>query len=211
MDILSKLFGSEERVRIMRMFLFNPNTVLGVKDIEERSGASKRLIDSELAVFLKMGLIKKRPYPRNTKDKDGNKKKGNGWILDNAFTYLKPLENILIHQVLVKDQDLVKRFSKTVLKLKMVIIAGIFIQSEEARVDVLVVGDNLKKTAMGRTIKELESEIGKEIRYAAFETSEFQYRIGMYDKLLRDISDYPHKTIFDKISSQNSASTESKA
>lgn len=205
MDILSKLFSSEERVKIMRMFLFNPNTVFGVKDIAERSGASKRIIDSELAVFIKIGLVKKRPYPRNSKDRDGNKKKGNGFMLDTTFTYLKPLENILIQQVLVKDKDMVKRFSRTVLKLKMVVVAGIFIQSDEARVDVLVVGDGLKNTAMGRTIKDLESEIGKEIRYAAFETSEFQYRIGMYDKLLRDISDYPHRTIFDKISNQNTA------
>ena len=41
-------------------------------------------------------------------------------------------------------------------------------------------------------IRVLESEVGKELTYAIFETPEFLYRANMYDKLVRDIIDLPH-------------------
>ena len=52
---------------------------------------------------------------------------------------------------------------------------------------------------MERVIRSIEAEIGKELRYASFETPDFRYRLGMYDKLVRDILDFPHKKVVDKI------------
>jgi len=63
----------------------------------------------------------------------------------------------------------------------------------------LVVGDHLRRSTLENYMRSLEAEIGKELRYAAFETSEFNYRLGMYDKLVRDILDYPHRTVLDRI------------
>jgi hypothetical protein len=34
---------------------------------------------------------------------------------------------------------------------------------------------------------------------ALFDTEEFMYRLKMYDKLLRDVLDYPHEKIVNKI------------
>jgi hypothetical protein len=50
-----------------------------------------------------------------------------------------------------------------------------------------------------RAIRDIESEVGKELTYAAFKTDDFIYRLGMYDKFIRDILDYPHEKILDKI------------
>ena len=82
---------------------------------------------------------------------------------------------------------------------KLIIVAGVFIQEKESRADILIVGDNVKRTSLENTIKTLESEIGKELRYAYFTTDDFRYRLNMYDKLTRDILDYPHKTVLDKL------------
>jgi hypothetical protein len=48
-------------------------------------------------------------------------------------------------------------------------------------------------------IKRLEGEFGREIRYALFSTSDFRYRLGVYDRLIRDVFDYPHRLLLDKI------------
>ena len=45
----------------------------------------------------------------------------------------------------------------------------------------------------------LEAELGREIRYAFFTTPDFRYRLGVYDRLLRDVFDYPHRVLLDKI------------
>ena len=81
----------------------------------------------------------------------------------------------------------------------MVIVAGVFIQNPDSRVDLLIVGDNLKRGSIDRIVKTMEAEIGKELTFASFETADFHYRLGMYDKLIRDILDYPHQKLLDKL------------
>jgi hypothetical protein len=63
----------------------------------------------------------------------------------------------------------------------------------------LVVGDNIKRGKLENVMKTLESEIGKELKYAYFGTEDFKYRLSMCDKLIRDILDYPHKKILNKL------------
>jgi len=45
----------------------------------------------------------------------------------------------------------------------------------------------------------IEALLGKELRYAAFETTDFQYRLSIYDKLIKDILDYQHEKILNKL------------
>ena len=67
----------------------------------------------------------------------------------------------------------------------MVIVSGVFIQNPDSRVDMLIVGDKIKKNKVENEIRKLEAEIGSELTYAVFDTKEFSYRLNMYDKLTR--------------------------
>jgi hypothetical protein len=84
-------------------------------------------------------------------------------------------------------------------KLKLVIVSGIFIQDPDSRIDLLVVGDSIRENSLKNSISTLESEIGKQIRYTVFQTEDFKYRLGVYDRLVKDILDYPHQVVLDKI------------
>ena len=53
----------------------------------------------------------------------------------------------------------------------------------------------MKKSKIEEGIHRLEAEIGAEMVYAIFDTKEFLYRLSMYDKLVRDILDFPHEII----------------
>jgi hypothetical protein len=81
----------------------------------------------------------------------------------------------------------------------LVLIAGVLKHDPESRVDILIVGDHIKKGMLITAISTLEAELGKELRYAAFETADFKYRISVYDKLVKDILDYPHEKILNKL------------
>jgi len=48
-------------------------------------------------------------------------------------------------------------------------------------------------------IRSLESVIGMEIRFATMTSEDLLYRVGMNDKLTRDIFDYKHQILVDKI------------
>ncbi|TSC66978.1 MAG: Uncharacterized protein G01um101472_573, partial [Parcubacteria group bacterium Gr01-1014_72] len=121
-----------------------------------------------------------------------------GWTVNDRFLYLIPLQNLLINTALLRNEELIGRLSKAG-KLTLLFTAGIFIQDPESRVDLLIVGDNVRRGALENAIRSIEAELGRELRYAIFETPEFKYRLGMYDKLIRDILDYPHKVVLDKI------------
>lgn len=205
MEILGKLFGTQEKVKIMRLFLFSPDKPFDLPDIALKTKSSLKDVKREISELSKLSLIKSRVFFKEIiKVKNGNKKdeivkkKMRGWILNRAFPYLMELQNLLINAQLIRHGEILKQLSN-VGKLKTVIVSGVFIQDEDSRVDMLVVGDNLKKSAVENAVKTIESEIGREITYASFETDDFQYRLGMCDKLIRDILDYKHEKILDKI------------
>src|SRR3989338_1649784 len=203
MDILSKLFGSESKVRIMRLFLFNPETSFDLESIAERAKTTLSVARHEISALRKGRFIKGRACVRRLSRKNGAKvngmrKKAGGWALNPSFSYLRQLRALLIDSGLIKGDELVRKLSGGG-RLKLVITAGIFNQDDDSRVDILLVADHLRRGALQNAMRGIEAEIGKELRYAAFETSEFRYRLSMYDKLVRDILDYPHKTLLDKI------------
>lgn len=192
MEQLGKLFGSEAKVKIMRLFLFNPDTVFDAGEIAERAKVEPPKARREMSNLEKMGLVKRRASTK--------KKGGHGFMLDTQFSYLIQLQNFLINIEPLQPKEIIRKVGKAG-NIKLIIIAGIFIQEAESRADLLIVGDGVKKANLENVIKTLEAEIGKELRYAYFTTEDFKYRISMFDKLIRDILDYPHRKILNKVGS----------
>lgn len=203
METLSKLFSGPGRVKLMRLFLFNPEGLFSLEQIMDKAKISVKEARLEIDVLQKAGMVRSRksvqiiPTKRRGKVIE-IKKKVVCWHLDPSFEYLLPLQNLLINTRPLRPNEILKRLAK-VGKLKMVIVAGVFIQNPDSRVDLLVVGDNLKRGSIDRIVKTMEAEIGKELAFASFETPDFNYRLGMYDKLIRDILDYPHQKLLDKL------------
>ncbi len=191
METLAKIFGNETKVKMMKLFLFNPEHVFDVGDISNRVKEDSSKVRREIVILEKIGLIKRRVTAKK-------KANGQGFVLDTSFSYLLPLQNFLINTEPLQPKEIIKKITKLG-SIKLIIVAGVFIQEFENRVDILVVGDNIKKSAFENTIKILESEIGKELKYAYFTAEDFRYRISMCDKLTRDILDYPHKKILNKL------------
>lgn len=200
-EVLEKLFGSPAKVKIMRLFIFNPIDNFDINQIIERSKVTPGAARKEITNLEKTGLLKKRSFFKDFiigRKKKIERRRVHGWSLNETFEYLEPLRNLLAHVGEARNKEIIRKLSR-VGRLKLVIISGFFIQNWDSRVDLLVVGDNLKKGTLDNIIKTIESEVGKEIRYTSFETPDFQYRLGVYDKLIRDILDFQHETILDKI------------
>ncbi len=200
MDTLEKLFGSPAKVRIMKLFLFHPDSVFDMEEVRRRTQAQTDKARKEVKSLEKIGLLKRRTVkkPRAQKQSTSSMKKVSGWTLDPNFPYLKHLQGMLVHTNPFANKEIVQKFSGTG-SIKLLVVSGIFIQDWESRVDLLVVGDNLKKAALSSTIRSLEADMGCELRYTVFDTNDFLYRMNVYDKLVRDILDYPHEKIVSKI------------
>lgn len=203
MEVLEKIFGSSAKVRIMRIFLFNPQTPFDIEDISKKSKIPSNKTRKEVNNLFKIGLIKKRGFTKDfSLKKKGRRKivrkRVAGWILDDKFPFLVPLQNFLIHIPPTQYQEIFEKIRK-IGSIKLFIVSGVFINDWDSRVDILIVGDKIKRGIINQVMSDIESEIGKDLRYAVFDTSEFFYRLGVCDKLVRDILDYPHKKVLNKL------------
>ena len=208
MDTLSKLFGNPAYVKIMRLFLFNPHTAFETKDVKSRAQVSQETARREVAYIHNLGLIKRKNFAKESakKTKKGIKalkRKAHGWILNGEFSYIEPLRHILLSTKSFHEGSVSNRF-KNVGSLKLLIVSGVFVNELErtntrGRVDILLVGDRLKQRPIHTALKNLESETGKDLQYAVMKTKDFLYRRSVYDKFIRDILDYPHQVLVDKL------------
>lgn len=242
MDVLEKIFGSAAKVKIMRLFLFNPNSTFDMERIIRRTRVTPqaahlnvRLLESIKLIRPKIVVVEESVPTRfsvatmaaatngkNSKGKKGKngkngklakaarmarptrparviaKKRVQGWMLNGDFIYLLPLQSFLINMSPLQDGLIIRKFNRTG-KVRLLVVSGVFMHEKDSRVDILIVGDSIRKNAVEGVVKEIEAELGKEIAYSVFETRDFNYRIGMYDKLIRDILDYPHRKLVNKL------------
>lgn len=194
METLARLFGGQARVRIMRLFLLNDENNFELEDIVSRVRVTKANVRKEINALSAIGFIKQKTITKE--GYRGSKKKVVVWSLDTSFEYLSSLRDILVDPSLLLQEDLPQRFRQAG-KIKLMIVSGVFIGDKESRVDVMIIGDKLKKNIFQQVIKGLEAEIGKELNYVIFDTEEFKYRLEMYDKLVCDIIDLPHEVLID--------------
>jgi len=180
---VAAIFGGEAKVKIMRLFVFNPGVLYDTADIAQRTQEKRTLVARELRNLSKAGLIRK---------------KTKGYHLNPSYLYIEPLEHFLVDASPITEKEIVKKLSRSG-SLKLVLISGVFLHDPESRVDMLVVGDHLKKGVLLQAIHNIEAVLGREIRFASFETPDFQYRLGLDDKLVRDILDFNHRKIVNKL------------
>lgn len=163
----------------MRLFLLSRGKGFQKKDIVSRSRTSSEVVGRELKLLSSINFIKKRNLE---------------WSFNSNFQYADELESLLVRTNSLSKQTILDHLKKAG-RVKLVVASGIFIKNNDSRVDLLIVGDKMSRGKIESGIRRLEAEMGVELIYAIFDTEEFVYRVSMYDKLVRDILDYPHEIL----------------
>lgn len=184
MTILEKIFGGTSRIKLMRLFLFNSGLAFTSKEVSARAKISQAKARSELNFLSTIEMIKKKPNAT--------------WVLNENFLYIVEFKRLLLKTSLITPQEIIKKLSK-VCKVKMIILTGLFTEHWESGLDIMVVGDRYKEGTVQNVMAQIEAEVGREIRYSILETDDFKYRHGIRDRLVRDVIDYPHNVIFDRL------------
>jgi len=196
-DSLSILFGSTARVKLLRFFLFNPSKEFTFDEISKRAKLVRRTARTELNSLLKADIIKsKQTY--QTVSGHLKRVRVQAYVLNKEFSELQALQTFLFETAPINGKTLLKHLRKAG-TLDFVCIAGVFLREFEQRLDVMVAMKSLPETKIENAIRALEAELGVEIRYAAFTSEELRYRVGLYDKLTRDLFDYRHQILVDKL------------
>lgn len=199
LDILGKLFGSPTRVKLLKFFLLNAEMGYATTDIADRLRVKVSAIKNELAELASAGFIKSKVVTVVTVGKrKTSRKRAKGYVANPEFVLRAPLRELLIDSGSVHVPDLPRRFAKSG-RIALLVVSGFFLHDNDRAMDLLIVGDRLNRKVVENEVKKIEADIGKELRWAMFDRDEFMYRLNMYDKLLRDMFDYPHTKVINKI------------
>lgn len=201
MQELGKLFGGPGRVKIMRLFVFNEDLTLDRDDVAHRVRVSPETASKELAALARAGLLRRKTYYKEqvrSGSSAAKKRKAIGWTLNQSYVFLQPLTNFLKETLAVSHDDVRKRL-KGVGTIRLLVLSGIFTGTRESVLDLMIVGDRIDESTLASVMKLLEAELGRELRYATLSTEEYQFRRRVRDKLVRDVFDYPHEALIDRL------------
>lgn len=187
MDPLAKLFGSAARVKLLRLFLFNDDLTFLAATAAFRARLTKDAARRELTQLVNAGILRKKAG-----------KSPVAYMADKRFPHYDALKVFLRTTTDISDAAIINSLKKAG-TVKLVVLSGLFTGALESKVDVLIVGDRLEERPLATAIHALEAELGREIRFACFTSEQFKYRLGVYDRLLRDVFDYPNRVILDRI------------
>ncbi len=210
-DVLEKLFESVPKVRILRVCMRNPDTSFTIEDLASRSQLKRGVVKRELAKLIKIraietGIVKiskeiKQKIGRGKKAKvkiTVKSKKERVYFANKHFALFIELQNLVTKSSVASKKEITNKI-RNLGNVKLALVSGVFTNNENARTDLLIVGDRIKPGKINSFLSKIESDIGKSIHYTLMDTSEFKYRMDMYDRFLRDILEFPHEKLINKV------------
>ncbi len=210
-DLLEKLFESGPKVRILRVCMRNPDTLFTLEDLANRSQLKQGVIKRELAKLIRIHVIEagttriskeiKRKIGKGRKAKIKitiKSKRVKVYFANKQFALFTELQNLITKSSITSKKEITNKI-RTLGNVKLALVSGVFTNNENARTDLLIVGDKIKPGKINSLLSKIESDIGKSIHYTLMDTSEFKYRLDMYDRFLRDILEFPHEKLINKV------------
>lgn len=187
---LEILFDSRPRLKILKFLFRNLTTNYTLREIVNHSREGFKAVRSEIRRLLDIGLLKKMA-----------RKPTAVFMVNRDFEYFSELRNLILIWSPSDKARLLENINKLG-KIKLAVIAGIFLDKEnkdQLAVDVFLVGDDIERRKLTNFLKNLEAEIGKEVRFATMEREEFKYRLSMFDRFVRVLFESPHEKLIDKL------------
>jgi hypothetical protein len=193
MEKLETLFSSRPRVQVLRSFLFQPESTLSARDLSDQTGVAPSTARKHARELADIEFLHQ---DETVDEKDGQKR--SVWRLNKESPMRSPLhELVLMHQE--TDLSDVKDQLTSTGDISFLVVAGVLTGADNAPVDVLIVGENIDKRQLDRTLTRIEKSLGTELRFTQFSEEEFRYRQNVYDKLIQDIKAEKHKVLVDTI------------
>jgi len=194
-QILEQLFDSPIKVKLLKLFLRNPNGFFSMSDIIRKTQSSRRATVRQVKGLGSINFLKVK------KVKTNNKKQIEGGVyygVNSKFDFYYELQSLILKSSPTSKDKILARILKLG-RIKLALIGGVFLNLEGSRVDLFLVGDEINDKQLRQFSSEIESEVGKEIEYASMDAKEFDYRYHMFDRFVHDVLEKPHEKLVNKI------------
>lgn len=194
--MLEHLFGSRTRVKLIALFLSQPDEPIFVREVTRRISTQINAVRRELANLMKFGLIMESKYVAEEDDKKRPGLKRKYYQLNGVFPLLPEVRSLMTKaQLLVEhkiDKELLSHEG-----VKYAALMGAFL-GHDAPVDLFVVG-SVDRSTLQRMVDKMQKALGQEINYTVLSEKEYGYRKEMSDKFLYSIFDAPKNEVVNRL------------
>jgi hypothetical protein len=177
--MVEQLFGSKTRVKLLQLFLGNPNRQFYVREITRKIDEQINSVRRELSNLLSIGII--------VSDSNNNKLY---YEVNQKYKFYAPLRQIFGkgYSPIQKEEEALKLGTNeveiqlnSVGHIELAILTGQFTRDESSGIDLLIVGD-VNPNALVKYVNNLEQKENKVIRYTIMKMEDFKYRIAIKDR-----------------------------
>ena len=189
--MIDSLFGSKTRVKLLHLFLNNPEKSFYVREITRTIDEQINSVRRELANMVSVGIVQQ--------DAIDNKLY---YSVNEDYPYTKPLTAIFSDKNTeggtgaassVSWKDSLGRMRG----LRLAIISGKLVVGSSSAVDLLLVGDDMSAVTIKNLVKKIEKDRKIEINYAVISYDDFYYRMSVKDRFIMDIVRNKHSVLVD--------------
>ena len=181
------LLGSKMKLRLIKTLVLNPKTEFTASEIASKIKFPRQKVCGELKKMHALGIIK-----------DRKQKKRKIYYCNRHFVFYSELRK-MVGKCNITPGNRTLQSIKGSGKVTYAVLTGIFTENKKSMVDLLIVGDDLNKGKINRTVGNIEVDIGREIRYTTMTSEEMFYRMEMLDKFISEIMKASNIVLVDKL------------
>ncbi len=203
-QLLEQFFGGTSKMRLWKIFALNSTRQFSLKELVKLTKSKSDTLIPDLREFMRRGVIR-AVYKQDLEA--GKKGRHIIYSLAHDFPLLPEITQMILTAI-PRSAEKVMAQLQPLQKMKAVLLSGFFTSplgitassysANQSTIDLLLVFDKIPNN-VSETIAELEHHLGRELRYAAFDQEDFKYRHSIGDKLVRDVLDFEHIVVMDKM------------
>lgn len=193
--MLEHLFGSKTRVKLMALFLSDPEKVYFVRELTRLIDTQINAVRREIENLTNIGMLVEHDADGAEK-RPGLKRKYYG--VNPHFPLLEEIQGLMTKSHFLLD----RRLDKEILALgpiSYLAFLGLFL-GKTSSVDLFIVGEPDMDRLRG-LIYDAERFFGFEIKYTCLTPQEYVFRMEISDRFVRGILEGPKHVAIDKLSS----------
>ncbi len=180
------------RVRLLRLFLENPQDRFYVREITRRIGAHIHSVRREISNLQKLGLIAARED--GVKTPQTNRRY---YEVRPDFLLFEELRSFILKSHTLLQSDFARALQESG-DVKYLAFTGHFVGAKDMPTDMLIVG-RVKREDCRRWVRLLEQELGRLINYTLMTPEEYEHRKKMTDRFIYQVLESPKIALVDKL------------
>jgi hypothetical protein len=181
---IAHLFGSVQRTKLLKFFLFQPDVRASAQAAGAAIGIPKAAAEKEARALVKLGVLVSKRH-----------KKSVLLSANIAFPWLSAVRAFLDATTLPSDRAVAGAF-KGITGISLIVATGVLAREERSSIDLLIVARKSKNPAIAKAVRKAEFMAGIPLRYAVLEPGRYTERLEANDRLLRDVFEFSHRTVY---------------